>query len=354
MAGYLKHVVAVCLIWTMLSALAVAAPTRADKNHVAVKMPTGNYRQHLSDQGVVSRSPDGKYIVFWENDVLHRFPSPGRSIELGMRDIDWVRWNREGTKLLIGSARGGETGWAWEIDSRRFRVVRKLAGNIAAAWFEGSHVAIIEATKKGAVCVRGRSRRRLPRSLVVSASTEDGAFLLARTHLHIERGYRGNLVIFRNARNGLRLFATVQRNVEFTDEPSELLVSNRTADFLVTVCGNPAYVTALCAAYFVGAKERRSVKLRGSLQEYLFFDLNAYWSPSGFCGVCRTVDDQHGDVLRYTEYQYTCDKGKLSLHKLPDPMIAYAVDRNGQEVSLRERLGTVFLETYAPAPARKR
>jgi len=266
-------------------------------------MLAAQYRHPISGQGTVSRSPDGKYVIFWANDLLNRYPTPGRSITLEGRRVDYVRWNLGGTKLLVGSASGSSgSGWAWLIDSQRFFVLRKLVGNIATAWFDRSSISYIQATERGPICVARRRGWLLPRSSVIVASTENGKFLLARTYLHHDRGYRGNLVIYRNTDGKPRLLTTVQWNTEFPDEPSELMASDRAGDFVVTLCGNQSHVASLCSAYFVAAKEHSSVPLRDDLKGTLYFDLNIYWSRSGFSGICHTTNDQFARGSHDKEY----------------------------------------------------
>lgn len=337
-------VVVICsLSLTMLCGVFLA-PVHAGNSDNDIRMLAAQYKHPISGQGIVSRSPDGKYVTFWASDSLNRYPTPGRSIRLEGRRVDYVRWNVGSTKLLVGSASGNNgSGWAWLIDSRRFFVLRKLVGNIATAWFDKSRISYIQATERGPIYVARRRGWLLPRSSVIVASTENGEFLLARTYLHHDRGYRGNLVIYRNTDGKARFLTVVQRNTEFPDEPSELMASNHAGDFVVTLCGNQSHVESLCSAYFVGAKEHNPVPLRDKIKSTLYFDLNVYWSRSGFSGICHTTNDQYAGGSHDKKYVYRLNQGRMYLQKIPDSVIAYSSDEIGHEVYLLERFGNVFL-----------
>lgn len=330
------------MLWVSL--LIFPAITNAD-----IPLPIGTYTQPVSNQGFVMRSMNGQWYAYWVDGLLKRYPSIGHNIDLKGHRIEYIHWNVDGTKFIIGSASGNNgKGWAWVVNVNRFTVSRKLEGNIAAAWFENSKVVYIRTIGKRQLYVSAHKRKWLPYSVSVTASAKDGKFWLARTSLRHDHGYRGNLVIMRNDHGAPISAAFVQESMDFPDVPSELITTDGNKTFVITLCRNQSHIGLLSSAIFVDLKNHdATINKLNANKDLFFFNLDVYRIPQGFAGICRSVDDQRNNTPQYAEYRYILNHGKvINKARIRDKMLAYSADINGYEVYILEHNGKVFIQRY--------
>jgi hypothetical protein len=110
--------------------------------------------------------------------------------------VEYAHWNAAGNRVLLGDK---ET--AFTLDYRRLRVVR-VYDDTVSAWWNGGRVERVAYNENGAQFLCTRSRRvRLPRDLIITASSEDGAMLLGKKFE--PESDLGNLFILYRQRGGV-------------------------------------------------------------------------------------------------------------------------------------------------------
>ncbi len=334
-----------CLFVGTLAALLTANVPRAIAD-ARIALPDATYAQPGSDQGVVLFARTGRRYIYWANGALVMYPSGGRRLNLGDRRIDYVHWSSDHGRFIIGSATGDHgTGWAWLVDADNLRILRRIGGNVVTAWCRNSAVGCIKTIDSRQIYVEKNEGRWLPLSIRIVAASENGSVWLARTDMRHDHGYRGNLVVFRNARGALLRLANVKSNAELADEPSELISSDGSSDCVVTTVNNQAHISTLCSAYYIDIRADRRKRIARRLgADNMYFSANVYRTPNGYAGICRQIDDAQGDAPKVKEFRYTVRHGgRLAYKRVTGTVAAYSADNKGREAYIVKRNGKTML-----------
>lgn len=328
------------LVGTAVLALELCPPSRGTAlSPRVVRMPNGQFQQSGTDVAFIAWQPQGQSLIFVLNGSLMEYPFSTRRICLQGNRVDYVCWNRQGTKAIVGSSVGGygarTDGWAWVIDTVHFHIVRKLPGDVVTAWWQNGDVAYIRGSpdknfRQTAVLPHGRMR--IPNGMWVMAVSEDGKYWMVRGP--IDNSDNCNLLLYRSPRSLVSAHRYIVRHVGVPyDTGVGAVVANERGDVFVTSCDNDGISLNLCAAWLVPAGQKSL-----ALPDDDAVDINVYACGNEFRGFYYVPSPSTG-WAGANYYRFRVRGRHVTADRVQGVLIAYAASPDGEDAYIVNKSG---------------